>query len=404
MSPKTIFLLATVIVVFVAGMSLIMHRVDSKRVATEILLADQIKVTGVANTTLPAQLTTTMRTALLANGCFWCVESDLQKVNGVTDVISGYAGGTSEYPKYENYISGGHREVVLVTYDAEVVSFANLVEHIIKHGDPTDSSGSFNDRGPEYTPAIYYESENERTDALKVIDAINTLKVFPELLPLVVIPRQKFWAAEEYHQDYAIKNPLRYGYYRDGSGRNAFIEKYWGGSATIFEVSDFSAEEKIKTDASTLTVEHWRNFIMPTDAELRTKLTPLQHSVTQEEGTERPFDNAYDKNQYPGIYVDIISSEPLYSSRDKFDSGTGWPSFVKPITKDAVILKEDTNLFTTRVEVRSRIANSHLGHVFNDGPADRGGLRYCMNSAAMRFVPLSEMEKEGYGAFVAFIQ
>lgn len=338
--------------------------------------------------------TSSAKTALFANGCFWCAEHDLEEVGGVIDVVSGYAGGETENPTYENYIDGGHREVVLVTYDANQVSFANLVESVVKHGDPTDSAGSFNDRGAQYAPAIYYETEAEKVDARHVIESIDALRVFDKPLSLIVISRVKFWPAEEYHQDYAKKNPLRYGYYRSGSGRNAFIEKYWGDKANEFTVS--AQLESVRRVS-------WEGFIKPPEEKLRTLLTPLQYAVTQEDDTEPPFNNLYDKNEADGIYVDVVSGEPLFSSADKYDSKTGWPSFVRPISDSAVVLKEDKRLFSTRVEVRSRYGDNHLGHVFPDGPTDRGGKRYCMNSAALRFVPKADMEKEGYGEYIHLI-
>lgn len=337
-----------------------------------------------------------IKTALLANGCFWCVEHDLQKVEGVVDVVSGYAGGSIENPTYKDYAKAGHREVVLVTYDPAQVTYGNLVEHIIKHGNPTDAAGSFGDRGLEYAPAIYYADEAERTEARRVIDAIDALGVFAAPLPLLVTPRVAFWPAEEYHQDYATKNSFKYSFYRTASGRDAFIKKYWGDSADTFVVphADKTSVSKEGT---------WTSFAKPSHEDLRTRLTSLQYEVTQEDGTETPFDNPYDKLYDEGIYVDIVSGEPLYSSRDKYDSGTGWPSFTKPIAADAVTLHEDNTFFSKRTEVRSRYADSHLGHVFDDGPKDRGGLRYCMNSAALRFIPKTDMERDGYGYLLAEI-
>lgn len=378
---KAYFIVGACLTVLVIFMGIrISDRKDKSNESAERLLN---RVTQVS--------TSSAKTALLANGCFWCAEHDLEEVVGVIDVVSGYAGGETENPTYENYTDGGHREVVFVTYDANQVSFANLAESVIKHGDPTDSAGSFNDRGAQYAPAIYYETEAEKADARLVIDGIDALKVFDKPLSLVVISRVKFWSAEEYHQDYAKKNPLRYGYYRSGSGRNAFIEKYWGNKANEFTVS---AHLKSVSRGS------WEGFIKPPEEKLRTLLTPLQYAVTQEDATESPFNNLYDKNEADGIYVDIVSGEPLFSSVDKYDSKTGWPSFVRPINDSAVVLKEDKHLFSTRVEVRSRYGDNHLGHVFPDGPIDRGGKRYCMNSAALRFVPKADMEKEGYGEYL----
>ena len=143
------------------------------------------------------------------------------------------------------------------------------------------------------------------------------------------------------------------------------------------------------------------DFKKPSKEELKKKLTELQFDVTQEEGTERPFQNEYWDNHEPGIYVDVVSGEPLFSSTDKFDSGTGWPSFVKPIEVANIVTKKDRRIFMSRIEVRSKHADSHLGHVFEDGPKDRGGLRYCMNSAAMRFIPKAKLAEEGYGKYLS---
>ena len=345
------------------------------------------------------------KTALFGNGCFWCVEHDLEKVVGVTNVVSGYAGGSINNPTYENYAEGGHREVVHVTYDPKVVTYGELVEHIIKHGDPTDAEGSFHDRGAQYTPAIYYGDETEKTEALRVITAIDELHVFADPLPLLVLPQVQFWPAEEYHQDYASKNPLRYNYYRTGSGRDAFIEKYWNTKANTFVVPRIPTDgTTTTTSATTSKAGSWENYTKPSDNILTTILSPLSYAVTQRGATEPSFKNQYDKLFAPGIYVDIVSGEPLFSSRDKYDSGSGWPSFVKPINPESVTLHHDNTLFTTRTEVRSRFADSHLGHVFDDGPTDRGGKRYCMNSAALRFIPLETMEQEGYGYLITHIQ
>lgn len=288
------------------------------------------------------EMVITDRTAIFAGGCFWCVEADFEKLRGVGDVVSGYAGGTTANPTYENYAAGGHREVVKVPYDASKINYRKLVEHILTHADPNDTTGSFVDRGVQYSAAIYFENEEEEKIAREVAKG----------LPIPILPRPDFYPAEDYHQDFYKNNPTKYTYYRDRSGRNEYIKKASG-------------------------------------------LTDIQYHVVKENGTEKPFDNEYWDNKREGIYVDIVSGEVLFSSKDKYDSGTGWPSFTKPINPDAVTLHEDNTLVTKRTEVRSKIADSHLGHVFNDGP--NGGERWCMNSAAMRFVPKEDMEKEGYG-------
>lgn len=363
------------------------------------LLPASEKSASLGADTLPA-----VATAVFANGCFWCVEHDLEKVPGVISVVSGYAGGDSTNPTYKNYAAGGHREVVEVTYNPNIVSYANLVEHILKHGDPTDAEGSFYDRGISYTPAVYYETEAEKNAAVAVLAAVEASGKLTKPITVPVLPRSTFFAAEEYHQDYAKKNPIRYNYYRAASGRTKFFEKVWGESAWQFEFST-SPKKVIQTMTETndttiarqFTANSWNNFVKPSEEVLRQTLSEVSYRVTQEDSTERSGTSELDRIYEAGIYVDIVSGEPLFSSRDKYDSGTGWPSFVKPISDTAVTLHEDKKLFSTRTEVRSRFADSHLGHVFSDGPADRGGMRYCMNGAALRFIPQAEMEAAGYG-------
>jgi len=342
---------------------------------------------------------TTLAKAQFANGCFWCVEHDLEKVPGVLRVVSGYAGGTTEQPTYATYSDGGHREVVEVTYDPGIVSYANLVEHIIKHGDPTDAEGSFYDRGVNYAPAIYYQTEEEKVIAQAVIRAVDAAGVFAEPLSIPVLPQGTFWPAEEYHQDYAKKNPLKYNYYRAASGRTKFFENAWGSEAWTFTISNqIKNIHTMETNAPVTQFSHdsWNSYKKPELSVLKSTLSDISYKVTQENGTERAGSSPLDKNYEPGIYVDIVSGEPLFFSKDKYDSGTGWPSFVKPISDTVVTLHEDRGFFSVRTEVRSRFADSHLGHVFDDGPRDRGGKRYCMNGAALRFITKDKLETEGY--------
>ena len=220
-----------------------------------------------------------------------------------------------------------------------------------------------------------------------------------------ILPYNNFYPAEEYHQDYKDKNPARYQYYREGSGRNAFIKIHWPDGSLQGTKPLLSTAPSPKEGVNTKVKNTWQNFSQ-SDKEKRLKeLTPIQYKVTQKTGTEPSHAvGNYNDNKESGIYVDIVSGEPLYLSSDKFDSGTGWPSFVKPISSTAVTTRVDSGLFSTRTEIRSAIADSHLGHVFDDGPVDRGGKRYCMNGAALRFVPVSQMSIEGYGEYISQIK
>lgn len=344
--------------------------------------------------------------AILAGGCFWCVETDFEKLPGVINVISGYTGGRTKNPTYENYAAGGHREAVFVMYDPAQVSYAGLVEFLIKHIDPTDRTGSFKDRGRQYSPAVYFENDQEQLEAERVIKAIDAAKVYPRKLAVDVEQREPFWVAEDYHQDYHAKNGLKYTYYRSQSGRDAFVEKHWGQRAHVLELPGSIPESAMNNgekESDSVAKKTWANFEKPPAAELRKKLNGLQFKVTQQEGTEPAFRNTYWKNKQQGIYVDIVSGEPLFTSNEKYESGTGWPSFVEPIDPEFIVYREDRTLFSVRTEVRSRYGDSHLGHVFSDGPVQRGGKRYCMNSAAMRFIPKEDMEKEGYGDYLKLL-
>ena len=333
----------------------------------------------------------TLAVATLAGGCFWCVEADLEKLPGVASVVSGYTGGPEPNPTYEQVSSGrtGHYEAVEVRFDPAKVSYRQVLDAFLHHIDPTDAGGQFADRGRQYRPAIFVHDEAQRAEARSALDALAASGRFNRPLVVDILPAGPFTPAEDYHQDYWRTHAGPYKAYRTGSGRDQFLARTWGSQAP--------GAAKPAVDAAPAPA--WRAFTRPSDAALKATLTPLAFEVTRQNGTERPFDNAYWDLKARGIYVDIVSGEPLFSSRDKYDSGTGWPSFTQPIRPDAVTERPDNSLFTRRTEVRSRIADSHLGHVFPDGPAPTGQ-RYCMNSAALRFVPAEAMEAAGYGEFL----
>lgn len=337
--------------------------------------------------------------AYVAGGCFWCTENDFNKLVGVSNAVSGYMGGSVDAPSYNQVIKGdtGHRETVKVTYDPAKISYQQLVLELLMETDPTDAGGSFFDRGYQYTSAIYYLTEEEKQIAESVIAKVEALKIFEKPIVTSVEKASTFWIAEKYHQDFAKESSIRYNYYRKASGRDTFIQSVWG-SKDYSDLFDMPSE---KIDGVEKNVNKWDEYQKPSDEILKATLTPLQYKVTQQEGTEKPFQNEYWDNHDEGIYVDIVSGEPLFSSTEKFDSGTGWPSFLRPISLDFVTEHDDYKLIFRRTEIRSKYADSHLGHIILDGPESNNKIRYCMNSAAMLFIPKADLEEKGLSEYMS---
>jgi len=391
------FILATIAIVLIATATYFWHQERKSNTNERTTVAKDLGDYSVAT---------------FAGGCFWCTESDFEKVDGVIEAISGYIGGAVVNPTY-NQVSGGstgHREASQVYYDPVVVSYAQLLDVYWTHVNPTDNGGQFADRGYQYGTEIFYYTDEQKKIAEQSKRELNESGQLSEPIVTPITKAGEFYVAEDYHQDYHIKNPLPYKYYRNGSGRNTYITEQWGDTAdevlhgktcvtnicaTVPKIqseplSGPTTKSEVKLGTTTT------KFVKPSKEELKKILTPLQYKITQKEGTETPFDNEYWDNHEEGIYVDIVSGEPLFSSTEKFDSGSGWPSFLKPIEYSFVTEHDDYKLFVKRTEIRSKIADSHLGHIIMDGPETNDFVRYCMNSASMKFVHKDELEGSQY--------
>jgi len=312
--------------------------------------------------------TTNYEIATFAGGCFWCMVSPFDELPGIVSIVSGYTGGHKEHPTYNEVCSNktGHYEAVQIKFEPNIFPYKKLLNLFWQQIDPTDPNGQFNDRGESYRTAIFYHNQTQKELAELSKTELEESKKFNKPIVTEILPAKPFYPAEEKHQDYYKKNSLHYRLYKEGSGRASFIR------------------------------ENWKNNHDKAVA----NLSDIQYNVTQNNGTEAPFTNEYWDTKDEGIYVDIVSGEPLYSSLDKFDSGCGWPSFTKPLKNSELSENLDTSHGMRRIEVRSNSSDSHLGHVFEDGPQDQGGLRYCINSAALRFIPKEKLVEEGYGEYL----
>ncbi|MDA3047317.1 peptide-methionine (R)-S-oxide reductase MsrB [Campylobacter sp. JMF_08 NE1] len=306
----------------------------------------------------------------LAGGCFWGMEGYFKRVSGVLSTEVGYANGNSQKTDYYSLKNTDHAETLKIKFDENVVAFAEILEHFFRVIDPVSVDKQGNDVGRQYRTGIYYTNESDK-EFLQNFIALKQKK-YKEKIAVEVAPLRNYARAEEYHQNYLGKNPNGYCHI------------------------DLNLASKPLYDES--------RFALPSPEEMKENLTPLQFSVTQEKATERPYTSEFNKLDAKGIYIDVVTKKPLFSSTDKFDAGCGWPSFSKPITTDALDYARDTSHGMVRTEVSSRLGGAHLGHVFEDGIKEKGGLRYCINGASLEFIPLEKMSERGYGEFIPYVK
>lgn len=355
-----------------------MNRLTLKMVVTAVC-ALVICCTG--NSKIKENKVQTMNTKAeiyLAGGCFWGTEHYLKQIDGVLETQTGYANGHGKNPSYQEVCTDktGFAEAVRVAYDPERLPLTLLLQLYFKSINPTSLNQQGNDVGTQYRTGIYYTNKNDLPLIMAEMEKV--AKQYQQPLQVEVLPLKNFYDAEDYHQDYLEKNPTGYCHLPQA----------------LFDMARNANKKNTEK----------KPYTKPSDEELRSKLTPLQYEVTQKGATEKPFDNEYDTEFRDGIYVDVTTGEPLFLSTDKFNSGCGWPAFSKPIDNSVLNNSEDRSHGMVRTEVRSAKGNAHLGHVFNDGPRERGGLRYCINSASLRFVPKEQMEAQGYGAYLPMLE
>lgn len=313
--------------------------------------------------------------AILAGGCFWCMVKPFTSYEGVEKVVSGYIGGHKENPTYKEVCSGGtgHYEAVEITFDNEKIKFKEILDIFWKQIDPQDENGQFADRGSQYKTAIFYTSDKQKEEAQVSKKRIEDLYFNGKEIATGILEASHFYPAEDYHQNYCKTNSKHYSVYYKNSGRYNFVKAKW---------------DRNNSDRNNL----------------RKILKDIEFEVTQNDMTEVPFENEYFDKFDKGIYVDLVDGRPLFSSSDKFDSGCGWPAFSKPIEDTALMERADYSFGMERTEVRSLGSNCHLGHVFNDNPNSDNGLRYCINSAAIKFIPYDKMEECGYSEYKKYVK